>query len=115
VDLIVDGKNGWAYLHPKPPKRPDVKNDAANAPATGGNWTLAENVRVSSDNFFIYSGEYKWSTNNLKGALADFNPRLELNPANADACSSRGAVREIQGDSAKTCGDLCTKIIENQA
>jgi lipoprotein NlpI len=96
MDLVVDGKNGWAYLHPKPPS--GVKPNITKPPAAAQNWAVADNVRVGGDNFFIYSGEYKWSTNNFTGALADFNRALELNPQNADACSDRGAIREIQGD-----------------
>jgi tetratricopeptide (TPR) repeat protein len=108
LDLVVDGKSGWAYLRPKPPT---VKNNTAIAPAFGGNWTVAVNVQVSGDNFFIYSGEYKWGTNNLTGAEADFTRALELNPRNADAWSDRGAVREIQGNFSNAVSDY-DKVIK---
>jgi tetratricopeptide (TPR) repeat protein len=113
MDLIVDGKSGWAYLHPKPPAKPPYPavKDMAQAPTATGDWTVAENVRVSSDNFFVYSGEFKWSTNNFAGALADFDRALELNPRNADAYSDRGAVREIRGDFAEAVSDY-DKVIE---
>jgi hypothetical protein len=104
MDLVVDGKNGWAYVHPKQP------DPAAKHPA-GGNWTVAENVRLGGDNFFIYRGEYEWSTNGFTGALADFNRALELNPRNADALSDRGVVREIRGNYSDAVADY-DKVIE---
>ncbi len=99
MDLVVDGKNGWAYLHPKPPlNRPGLKSDMAKDAAAGGNWKVAENVRVSSDNLFVYSGELKWSKHDGSGALADYTRALEIDPRNADAWSDRGVVREVRGD-----------------
>jgi lipoprotein NlpI len=92
LDLAVDGKSGWAYLHPKPPQ------SKTNAPAADQDWKVADNVRLSSDNLFVYSGVYKWYQNDFTGAEADYIHALELNPRNADAYSGRGVVREVLGD-----------------
>jgi len=66
---------------------------------------------LARENFFIYSGEYKWSTNDFTGALADFNRALALNPRNADAFSDRGAIREIQGNFSEAVSDY-DKVVE---
>jgi tetratricopeptide (TPR) repeat protein len=102
MDFIVDWKSGFAYLHPKPPpgppypgvKRPGVKNDSEK----GRDWTVAQNVRLSSDNLFVTSGEIKWGKNDFEGALADYTQALELNPNNADACTDRGDARSFLGN-----------------
>lgn len=107
LDLVVDGKDGWAYLHPKPP---EPKN-TTNAPVAEGDWRVAENVRLSSDNLFVYAGLYKQYKDDFIGALADFNHALQLNPRNADAYANRGAVREIQGDFPSAVADY-DKVIE---
>jgi tetratricopeptide (TPR) repeat protein len=105
LDLIVDGRNGWAYVHPKSPlttvppllaeKSVKYKKGAAAPPA--GNWKVADNVRLEADGFFLREGEYKWGLEDFKGALADFNRALEYNPRNPDAWSDLGAVMEYQG------------------
>jgi lipoprotein NlpI len=105
LDLVVDGKNGWAYLHPKPPL------NKTNAPPAGGEWKVADNVRVSSDNLFVYAGIYKWYLNDFAGAEADYTHALALNPRNADAYSERGAVREVLGDFSNAVSNY-DKVIE---
>jgi lipoprotein NlpI len=104
--LVVDAKNGFAYVHPKPPPGPPypgVERLAArqvmtNPPVTGGNWTVADDVRLSPDNLFLISGNSKRNKDNWAGALADFNRALEISPNNADAYSRRGVARQIEGD-----------------
>jgi hypothetical protein len=106
LDLVVDAKNGFAYVHPKPPPGPPypgVKHLAGrqgmtNALVRGGNWTVADNVRLSGDNLFLISGSYKHHHGNWVGALTDFNRALEINPNNANAYSRRGVVRQLEGD-----------------
>jgi tetratricopeptide (TPR) repeat protein len=118
IDLIVDGKNGWAYVHPKvslttaPPmlsKR--SRKEAPLRPA--GNWKVADNVELEADGFFQREGEYKWGMEDFKGALADFNRTLELNPRNPDAWSDRGAVKEYEGDFTEAVSNY-DKVIELQ-
>jgi hypothetical protein len=119
MDLVVDGKNGFAYLHPKPPpgppypgvKRPGAPQVMTNAPDTGGDWSVADDVRLRGDGLYVMSGKFKCGKDDLAGALADFNCALELNPKNAEAYSRRGVVREIQGDFAGALSDY-DKVIE---
>lgn len=69
MDLVVDGRNGFAYVHPKQPppsrdpglKHPGLDNPITNTPATGGNWSVADDVRLSSDGLSLLSGNYKQS------------------------------------------------------
>ena len=118
IDLIVDGKNGWAYAHPKMPlpTAPPVvgkksKKGAALPPA--GNWKVADNVELEADGFFQREGEYKWGMEDFKGALADFDRTLEINPRNSDAWSDRGAVKEYEGDFTEAVSNY-DKVIELQ-
>ena len=119
MDLVVDGKNGFAYVHPKPPpappypgvKRPGAANVRTNAPDANGNWTVADDVRLSGDGLFILSGKYKCGKDDLAGALADYNRAVEINPKNGEACSRRGVTREIQGDFSGALSDY-DKVIE---
>jgi lipoprotein NlpI len=118
MDLIVDGKNGWAYVHPRSgpgPTYPGVKRPGLTNVASirngSVNWTVADNVRLSGDNLFVCSGEYKWSKNDLAGAMADYTHALELNPKNAEACSDRGDLRAFQGDEEGAIAD-CTHSLE---
>jgi lipoprotein NlpI len=64
----------------------------------GGNWTVADNVRLSGDNLFLISGIYKQHHGNWAGALTDFNRALEINQKNANAYSRRGVARQLEGD-----------------
>ena len=106
LDLVVDAKNGFAYVHPKPPPGPAYpgvkhlagRHSLTNAPVSGGNWTVADNVRLSGDNLFLISGNYKLHHGNWAGALADFNRALEMNPKNADVYARRGVARQLEGD-----------------
>ena len=92
LDLVVDGKNGWAYLHPKssPPNTP--------LPAGDRNWQLADNVPLSRDNLLVYSGWYQGCQQDFTGAWADYTAALQLNPGNAEALFGCGVIQEIQGD-----------------
>jgi tetratricopeptide (TPR) repeat protein len=92
MDLIVDARDGWAYVHPLPPL------SATNVPVGPGDWKVAKNVQLSSDNLFVYSGDYKWAKNDFTGAEIDFRHAVELNPRNATAYSALGSVRQVLGD-----------------
>jgi hypothetical protein len=119
MDLIVDCKTGFAYLHPKPPpgppsprvRPPGDQHVAAKAPVASGNWTVAESVQICGDNLFVLAGEFKRSKNDLAGAIGDYTHALELNPRNAEACSERGEIKAYQGDEAGALSD-CDRAIE---
>ena len=106
MDLVVDAKNGFAYVHPKPPPGPPsprgkplaARQVMTHPPVTSGIWTVADDVRVSCDNLFLISGNFKRHKDNWAGALADFNRALEMNPKNAAAYAQRGVARQIEGD-----------------
>jgi hypothetical protein len=113
MDLVVDGQNGFAYVHPKPPlatpaaavKHPGAGNVTTHVPVTGGNWSVADDVRLSYDGLFLLSGNQKQSKEDYAGALADYNRALETNPRNAGVYSRRGVTRQILGDFAGASSD----------
>ncbi|HEY3857839.1 MAG TPA: tetratricopeptide repeat protein [Verrucomicrobiae bacterium] len=119
MDLIVDGKNGWAYVHPRSGtglpysgvKRPGYTNSIPNARDGGGNWSVADNVRLSSESLYAGSAEYKWSKDDLTGALADYTRVIEINPRNGDAWSARAYIKTSQGDALGSIFD-CTRALE---
>ena len=92
LDLVVDGINGWAYLHPKSP------DTTTGVPAMDGNWQLADNVRLSGDNFQVYAGWFRWCQQDITNAWLDYRQALQLNSRNADALSGCGAICQLQGD-----------------
>jgi tetratricopeptide (TPR) repeat protein len=98
MDLVVDGKNGLAYVRPRPPART-------------GSWSVAENVRLNCDNLFLRSGNDHCSHRNFDAAIADYTQALEINPKNADACANRALARQIQGDFSDALADY-DKVIE---
>jgi len=98
MDLVVDGKNGFAYVRPRPR-------------AGSGNWRVAENVRLNCDNLFVRSGMANCSSGNFDAAIADDTQALEINPKNADAYADRALARQIHGDFSGALADY-DKVIE---
>jgi hypothetical protein len=113
LDLVVDAKNGFAYVHPKPPPGPAYpgvkhltgRHSLTNAPVGGGNWTVADNVRLSGDNLFLISGNYKLHHGDWADALVDFTRAMEISPKNAAAYARRGVARQLEGDFAGALSD----------
>jgi len=110
LDLVVDGKNGWAYVHPKTNGSPALPSSSTTKNMSG-NWKVAANVQLSQDYFFVYSGEAKFNQSRFRKAQADLNRALELNPRNADAYSDRGTIHQILGDFSAAVADY-DKVIE---
>jgi hypothetical protein len=119
MDLVVDGKNGFAYVHPKPASgstgpglnRPGLDNVSSNTPAMRGNWVVADDVKLNSEGLFLLAGNYKHGKEDFAGALADYNRAQEINPRNADIYSRRGVIRQILGDYSGALSDY-DKFIE---
>ncbi len=92
MDLVVDGKNGFAYVRPRPP-------------AGTGNWSVAKNVRLNCDNLFVRSGIANCSSRNFDAAIADYTKALEINPKNAAAYANRALARLEKGDTVGALAD----------
>jgi lipoprotein NlpI len=92
MDLVVDGKNGFAYARPRPS-------------AGTGNWSVAENVRLNCDNLLVRSGIDHCSTGNFDAAIADYTQALEINPKNTDAYANRALARLEKGDTTGALAD----------
>jgi len=111
MDLIVDGKNNLAYIHPKPPIGPALQDSKADALATSENWSVGEDVQLCPDNLFMISGDEKWNNEDFAGAQADYTPASEVNPKNADAYFDRGSTKDIAGDFTGAVSDF-DKVLE---
>jgi lipoprotein NlpI len=110
VDLIVDGKNGVAYLHPKPPPGPAYPgitrlNAPKNLPDGDSKWTVDASVRVQSDNFWLVSAGVKVSDKDYDDAEADIDRAFAANPNNPSAYDARGDIKLTRGDTAGALAD----------
>ncbi len=123
VDLVVDGKAGYAYLHARPPpgpsfpplKRAGGAEGAAQGRAANGNWTVADNVRLNFDRTLEASayvnGMADMHKGDFKGAIAEFTRVLELDPTNDTALSNRGGAKCESGDLDGAIAD-CDRALE---
>ncbi len=120
MDLVVDGINGFAYIQPKARpgpaypaiKRPGVPHGAAFAPQ---DWEVAENVQIrdahgQAFNCLARSAERR-KMHDYRGALAECDRALELDPGNVSAWQIRANSREKEGDHAGAIAD-CNRAIE---
>jgi len=93
LDLVVDGKNGFAYLHPKPPPGPPYpgfyRTDALNDQIGNKDWVVAPNVAINVTRFFLASAQYKESLKDYDGAIADDTRAINLDPKDPDAWVAR--------------------------
>jgi tetratricopeptide (TPR) repeat protein len=114
MDLIVDGKNGFAYLRPRPPPgppypgmaRPEVKTASGQDPRASENWTVAKDVRLSLDQELPFVADSKMRNNDIPGAIQDCTQALAADPDNPHAYFSRGSARAMEGDTAGALADL---------
>ncbi len=95
MDLIVDGSNGWAYVHPRgaaarPAAAKKTKRGAGLAPVEM--WKVDSNVQLQADGFFVREGEFKRRHGMFDSAMIDFGRALEINARNARAWSDRGVL-----------------------
>jgi len=101
MELIVDNHEAVAYARagswPVPP---------ATDAATSGNWTVADNVKVSPASFYLFAANYEWDTKHPDLAKADFAEALTLEPDNADIWGERGGLRQQHGDYAEALVDF---------
>ncbi|MGO8701203.1 MAG: hypothetical protein ACLQVY_26230 [Limisphaerales bacterium] len=113
LDLVVDGSNHVAYVHPRPPPGPaypSVKRLGAHrangkTPGRNWNWTLADDVPLKTDHLYVLSGKLNVLKHNLDAALADYGRALGIDSNNAEVFSRRGVARQIIGDFAGAVSD----------
>jgi tetratricopeptide (TPR) repeat protein len=107
LNSVIDGKNGWAYLNPKPPPGPpypgiERPGSPSAKPQSDTDWTVADKVNLNGDNLLAQSytvnGSSEQGKGDYDGALADFNRAIELDPKNYGAYLLRGQVKTNQGD-----------------
>jgi len=113
LDLVVDGSNKTAYVHPRPPpgpaypgvKRPGARRANGKTPGRNWNWTLADDVPLKAGHLYVLSGRFNVLKHNLDAALADYGSALDIDSNNAEAFSCRGVARQIVGDFAGAVSD----------
>jgi lipoprotein NlpI len=103
MDLVVDAKNGFAYLQPKP--LPGLFYPGSEYPAETASWNVAENVRLNCDSLFVRSGIDECSSRHFDAAIADYTQALEINPKNPDAYANRALAKLEKGDIADALAD----------
>jgi len=89
MDMVVDGKNGLAYLRTK---KPDADHAQAisqeapvHAPAIKGDWVFEGDIQLNPVHSFLDSANYKLGAKDNQGALADLEQVLKLEPDNEHA------------------------------
>jgi len=100
MDLVVDGKNGFAYMRPRPPART-------------GNWHVAQDVRLNCDSLLVRSGLAACGRRDFDSAVADYNQALEINPNNVDAYANRALAKVEKGDLAGALADFARALALN--
>jgi tetratricopeptide (TPR) repeat protein len=103
MDLVVDGKNGVAYLRPR--------SVSANPSAQNQDWTVTGPISLKSDALLVIAGNAKSAQGDYAGALADINQALVINPNNVGALSYRGASKNNNRDFAGAIADY-TRALE---
>jgi len=110
LDLIVDGKNGYAYLRPKSAPgpyfagfdRPGVTKDQAKNSPEDENWKVADNVHYQPPplptDSTIGSAHKKYKAKDYIGAIADLTNVIEQNPEDITALSDRASAKLVLND-----------------
>ncbi|MGH8338072.1 MAG: hypothetical protein ACRETL_14890, partial [Gammaproteobacteria bacterium] len=102
-DLVVDGKNGVAYLRPRPPI-------AQAGGADSGNWVVADNVQLSRGVLQDISGTAKAQQGDYAGAIADFTLAIQSDPEFVSAYIDRGYAKDKTGDYGGAIADFTQAI-----
>ncbi|HTB64517.1 MAG TPA: tetratricopeptide repeat protein, partial [Opitutales bacterium] len=118
MDLVLDGKNGYAYLRPRaapgPPypgiTRPGVTDDPASIEASNQNWVFTGNLTLKNDymqaaHFFIL-GNAQDSHGDWNEAIASFDQALALAPDYVAAYLNRGITQGKKGDYGDALADF---------
>src|SRR5262249_48320801 len=112
VDLVVDGKSGFAYLHLRPGPgpaypgivRPGVKPDVIR------NWAMANNVSLKFDSELVFAADRKLAGRDVQGCIHDCTQAIAINPQNARAYFTRGSARASTTDTDAALADLSAAI-----
>jgi len=117
MDLVVDGKNGFAYVKPKSPPGPAYARlpRPGIAPVPVEDWSLAGEVALRPTHLLAFGcvsqAMKKMRQNAYAGALADCDRALELEPDSFPAYFARGRIKDKQNDTAGAIADF-TRALE---
>lgn len=128
MELVLDGKGGFAYLRPLESVRPPAAEsspllDAApRGPPPHGNWTADETMRIDNAPLLVLAarqqawiffdrGTAKAKAGDLKGGIADLSHALELDPTDEHTYYNRG-LAELSGHDLERAAADFTRAIE---
>lgn len=102
MKMVVDAKNGVAYVKPEPPPG----RDGAAGASARGDWSVGPHVRIKQSALLVDAAEYKLNAMDYDGAIAECDHALELEPTYADAYDDRGSAEADKGDYDGAIADL---------
>jgi len=89
MDLVVDGKNGFAYLRTKKTDTgigvADGKQESLHPPTVKGDWVFEGNIQLNPVNLFLAAANYKLGAKDYPGALADLDRVIKIDSENEHA------------------------------
>lgn len=94
INLVVDGRNGFAYATPFTGR----SDRGPKAGAVPENWTTGWSLHPNYDSLLLQSAIDYCNRGNFAAAIAEYNHALALDSQNPGAYAGRGFVKQIQGD-----------------
>ncbi len=115
MDLVVDWKEGHAYIRPRPPQ---ASVDRTNGPAKGTgpdiNWKAADNLRINTDRLLatslIFLADSARASKDYAAAEAGYTKALALDPQDAEAFTKRGWAKGNLKDYAGAIADFTSSL-----
>jgi tetratricopeptide (TPR) repeat protein len=98
MEMVVDGKNSVAYLHPYPSAGAGAAKASPGLADGTGDWAVVGQMRLKGAAFALDAAGFKFITEDYDGAIADFTQAVATDPKNADAFDSRGNAEVGKGD-----------------
>jgi len=101
LDMVVDCKNGWAYLHPKP---------LTSEPVHPQDWTLDANVHISANHMLAFAAAsralLKEDQDDPTGAIEEYSTAIKLSPTSMDFYYARAQDQLGLGNFAEARADF---------
>jgi lipoprotein NlpI len=114
MDLVVDGRSGFAYVRLRPPPgppypgiaRPGAKSVTGQNREAGENWSVTGAVNLVLDRELVFVADREFEHKGFRAAIRDCTLALEADPHNPHAYFTRGIALSMTGDIAGALADL---------
>jgi len=107
MDMVVDGKGGFAYLRPKAaPVGADGRAVSGVWPPPQRDWRIEGNLHFRGDHLLAAAGAIKSESGDFDAAMADFSQAIAQDPNNAENYRQRGVAKDKKGDDAGAIADF---------